>query len=341
MTYEKIKQDLANNPRTWLVTGVAGFIGSNLLEELLKLNQRVVGLDNFIAGKRENLLDVKNSVSNSQWNNFTMIEGDIRDASVCQKSCEGVDYVLHQAALGSVPKSLENPELFHEVNVTGFLNIMLACRDNKIRRLIYASSSSVYGDNPDLPKTESSVGLPLSPYAMTKSADELYATTFFKAYHLSSIGLRYFNVFGKRQDPDGSYAAVMPKWISTLIKGETVYINGTGEISRDFCYITNVVQANLLAALTTKEEAANRVYNVAAGERTTLLELFQILRTQLKPHFAHIAKAEPAYREYRPGDILHSLANIAEIKKVLGYVPTYSLASGLSEAIVWYIKNAK
>ena len=291
--YQALKTHLKTTPSTWLITGVAGFIGSNLLETLLQLNQKVVGLDNFSTGYQHNLDEVRDEVIPDQWSSFTFIEGDIRNLEDCQQACKDVDYVLHQAALGSVPRSLEDPITTNQVNIDGFLNMLVAARDAKVKRFVYAASSSTYGDHPDLPKVEDKIGKPLSPYAVTKLANELYADVFARTYGFKTIGLRYFNIFGKRQDPNGAYAAVIPKWIAAMIKNETVYINGDGETSRDFCYIENAVQANLLAAAVEDEDAINQVYNVAVGDRTSLNELFALLREGLLKSFPHLEQFTP------------------------------------------------
>lgn len=322
------------------MTGVAGFIGSNLLETLLMLDQHVVGLDNFDTGKRSNLEQVRERVQPEQWARFRFIEGDIADPAVCQAACAGVDYVLHQAALGSVPRSIVEPLASHRANVTGFLQMLLAARDAKVRRFVYASSSAVYGDHPGLPKVEEQTGRVLSPYAATKAMNEVYAQVCADAYGLESIGLRYFNVFGPRQDPEGAYAAVIPKWIAALLRREPVRINGDGETSRDFCYIANVVQANLLAATTTNPGAINQVYNVALGERTTLNELFQTLQTGLRRLDPTMPEQQPVYGEFRPGDVRHSLADISKAARLLGYAPTHRLSEGLEVAFDWYRANA-
>ena len=290
--YDQLQTELKAAPKTWLVTGVAGFIGSNLLEALLKLDQRVVGLDNFSTGKHKNLEQVKALVSPAQWARFRFLEGDIGDLAACQRACAGVDFVLHQAALGSVPLSMKDPLGSHRSNVTGFLNMLLAARDAKVKRFVYASSSAIYGDDPGLPKVEEKMGKPLSPYAATKAINEVYATAFALAYGLPSIGLRYFNVFGPRQDPEGAYAAVIPLWIAALLRRQPVFINGDGETSRDFCFVANVVQANLLAATTANAEAVNQAYNVALGQRTTLNELFHSLQSTLRARDAGAARAE-------------------------------------------------
>ena len=338
-TFDIIKSELFNLPKRWLITGVAGFIGSNLLESLLQLNQKVVGLDNFSTGHVHNLEDVKSNVSEEAYGNFTFIEGDITDYDTCMKACEGCDYVLHQAALGSVPRSIENPIRTNENNITGFLNMLVAAKEARIKRFVYAASSSTYGDHEALPKIEAVIGKPLSPYAVTKYVNELYADVFSRTYNAKTIGLRYFNVFGKRQDPNGAYAAVIPLWFGSLIRGEPAYINGDGETSRDFCYIDNCVQANLLAACTGNEDALNQVYNVAFGERTTLNALFGYIRERLAPHYPGVAKKKPVYREFRKGDVRHSLADINKIKNLLGYAPQYSVAAGLDETARWYIDH--
>lgn len=393
--YEQARNKLVQTPHTWLITGVAGFIGSNLLEALLKLNQRVVGLDNFATGYQHNLDEVQTLVTPQQWANFNFIQGDIRNLDDCRRAMTfrhsresgnpakentggnllllpqwergdfAVDYVLHQAALGSVPRSIESPIATNETNISGFLNMLVAARDAKVKRFIYAASSSTYGDHPGLPKVEDKIGKPLSPYAVTKYVNELYADVFARTYGLLGIGLRYFNVFGKRQYPNGAYAAVIPKWISALIKNEPVYINGDGETSRDFCYIENVIQINLLAATvppplptgqaatcqlagvdgrlvvpsegSSEGEAVNQIYNVAVGDRTTLNQLYEALRTNLIAQFPHLTNAGPIYRDFRAGDVRHSLADITKAKNLLGYAPQYRVGEGLKEAMVWYI----
>ncbi|GFE58645.1 SDR family oxidoreductase [Geobacter sp. AOG1] len=338
--YEVLKQELKSNPKTWLVTGCAGFIGSNLLEQLLKLDQAVVGLDNFVTGKRRNLDEVASLVSKEQWARFRFIEGDIRDLATCREACSGVDYVLHQAALGSVPRSIDDPITSNASNVTGFLNMLVAAKDAGIKRFVYAASSSTYGDHPGLPKVEDTIGRPLSPYAVTKYVNELYADVFARCYGMESIGLRYFNVFGPRQDPDGAYAAVIPKWIASLLRGEPVYINGTGETSRDFCFVQNAVQANLLAATVDNAEAVNQVYNVAVNARTSLVELFNLLRDGLAERRPALKECQPVFRDFRAGDVLHSQADIGKAGRLLGYAPTHTIGRGLDEALGWYI-NAR
>ena len=351
--YEQLQNELRQVPKTWLVNGVAGFIGSNLLEALLKLDQRVVGLDNFATGYQHNLDEVQSLVSPAQWTNFKFIKGDIRLLADCQQACAGVDYVLHQAALGSVPRSLANPIATNETNISGFLNMLVAARDAKVQSFTYAASSSTYGDHPALPKVEENIGNPLSPYAVTKYVNELYADVFSKNYGFHTIGLRYFNVFGPRQNPNGAYAAVIPKWVSSLLKGETIFINGDGENSRDFTFVQNAIQANLLAAtvtarngedssLATINPALNQVFNIAVGERTTLNELFYLLRKNLSEIVAEsklkkmIIASEPVCRDFRAGDVRHSQADISKARKLLGYSPLYNIRSGIHAATLWY-----
>ena len=334
--YETLKTQLQSKQRTWLITGVAGFIGSNLLEALLQLNQTVVGLDNFSTGHQRNLDEVQSIVTPAQWQNFYFMQADVCNLLSCQTACTGVDYILHQAALGSVPRSVEDPITTNASNITGFLNMLVAARNSKVKRFVYAASSSTYGDHPGLPKVEDEIGKPLSPYAVTKYVNELYADVFGKTYGLQSIGLRYFNVFGPRQDPEGAYAAVIPKWIASMIKDEPVYINGDGETSRDFCYIANVVQANLLAASTPSTEAVNQVYNVAVGGITSLNELYAQLKQNLTSLCPHLKYAQPDYRDFRAGDVRHSLASIEKAREKLGYEPTQTLGQGLVLAMPWY-----
>lgn len=338
-TYELIQDRLREQPKTWLITGVAGFIGSNLLETLLALDQHVTGLDNFATGFQHNLDEVRSLVTSAQWQRFTMITGDIRELETCHAACRKVDYVLHQAALGSVPRSLADPILTNANNISGFLNMLVAARDAGVKRMVYAASSSTYGDHPGLPKVEEQIGKPLSPYAVTKLVNELYADVFARAYGFKTIGLRYFNILGQRQDPNGAYAAVIPKWFAGLIKGEAMFINGDGETSRDFCFIDNCVQANLLAATTDNDEATNQVYNVAFGERTTLNELFQLIKELVVPAFPQARESKPVYRDFRAGDVRHSLADISKSKNLLGYDPQFSVRAGLGKAVQWYIKN--
>ena len=338
--YEQVKQKLLNDKKTWLITGVAGFIGSNLLETLLKLNQTVIGLDNFATGHQKNLNEVQSVVSKEQWQNFRFIEGDIRNFEDCQEACIGVDYVLHQAALGSVPRSIKDPITTNSTNITGFLNMLTAARDAEVFSFTYAASSSTYGDHPALPKIEENIGKPLSPYAVTKYVNELYAEVFARTYGFNCIGLRYFNVFGKRQDPNGAYAAVVPKWTAAMIAGDDVYINGDGETSRDFCYIDNTVQANILAATTQSIEAKNQVYNVAVGDRTTLNDLFNTIKSALADNDIAYDKA-PVYREFRVGDVRHSQASTNKIASNLHYQPMFRISKGISYAMPWYIRDLK
>ena len=338
-SYEQVQSDLRQSPRTWLVTGVAGFIGSNLLETLLLLDQRVVGLDNFSTGHQHNLHEVQSLVSDEQWQNFSFLQGDIRDIGTCKEACKGVDFVLHQAALGSVPRSLEDPVTTNENNISGFLNMLVAARDAEVLRFVYAASSSTYGDHPDLPKVEENIGKPLSPYAVTKLVNELYADVFAKTYGFMPIGLRYFNIFGKRQDPNGAYAAVIPKWFAGLINNETVFINGDGETSRDFCYIDNCVQANIMSATVEEDAATNQVYNVAFGERTSLNELYYLIRDCVVEFATQAGDVQPEYRDFRAGDVRHSLADITKSAHFLDYAPQYSVRQGLERAATWYVKN--
>lgn len=333
--YEQAKQTLLDTPKTWLVTGVAGFIGSNLLETLLQLNQKVVGLDNFATGHQHNLDEVERLVTTDQWRNFSFIEGDIREPDTCKEVVKGVDYVLHQAALGSVPRSINDPATTNATNISGFLNMLVAARDEGVASFTYAASSSTYGDHPALPKVEENIGNPLSPYAVTKYVNELYADVFARTYGFKSIGLRYFNVFGKRQDPDGAYAAVIPKWTASAIKNEEIFINGDGETSRDFCFIENTVQMNILAATAT-EDAKNEVYNVAVGDRTTLNTLFGAIKTALNENGMPV-ELEPTYRDFRAGDVRHSQADISKSVKRLGYAPEYRILEGIQKAMPWYI----
>ncbi len=335
--YQQLLIELPQSPKTWLVTGVAGFIGSNLLEALLRLNQRVIGLENFATGFQSNLDEVQSLVGAGLWGNFRFIEGDIRNLTDCKIACSGVDYVLHQAALGSVPRSLADPITTNSVNISGFLNILVAARESNIKSFTYAASSSTYGDHTALPKVEDKIGNPLSPYAVTKYVNELYADIFSRCYDFQTIGLRYFNVFGPRQNPNGDYAAVIPKWVSSLLKGETVFINGDGETSRDFSYIQNAIQANLLAA-TSNPEARNHVYNMAVGNRTTLNQLFSSIRDNLVA-FGVSSSAKPEYRDFRAGDVRHSLADTSKAHLMLGYVPTHQMAEGIKATLDWYIRH--
>jgi UDP-N-acetylglucosamine 4-epimerase len=337
-TYEDAKKFLINNPSVWLVTGVAGFIGSNLLEELLSLDQKVIGLDNFSTGHKSNLLEVKDSIEEYQWSNFSMIDGDISDASRCLSACKNVDYVLHQAALGSVPRSLDDPLNTNKSNIDGFLNMLVSAKENQVKNFVYAASSSTYGDHPALPKVEDNIGNPLSPYAVTKYVNELYASVFARCYNFNSIGLRYFNVFGKRQDPNGPYAAVIPKWIESMSRNEKIFINGDGNTSRDFCYIDNAVQANILSAITMNTVALNQIYNVACGERNTLEDLYLLIKGELFLNKKNY-KLNPIYRDFRAGDVMHSQADISKIKSLIGYEPQFSLAQGLKNVIPWYLNK--
>ena len=338
--YQTVCEQLQQAPKTWLITGVAGFIGSNLLETLLKLNQNVVGLDNFATGHQHNLDEVQSLVKPEQWANFKFYEGDIRNFEDCQIACAGVDYVLHQAALGSVPRSIADPITTNAANITGFLNMLVAARDAKVSSFTYAASSSTYGDHPALPKVEENIGKPLSPYAVTKYVNELYADVFARTYEFKAIGLRYFNVFGKRQDPNGAYAAVIPKWTAAMIAGDNVFINGDGETSRDFCFIENTVQANILAATTQNDEAKNQVYNVAVGDRTTLNNLFNAIKAALNENGVTYTK-EPIYREFRVGDVRHSQASVEKINNLLGYKPEFIISQGIDQAMPWYINFSK
>lgn len=334
--YQQVCETLKQAPKTWLITGVAGFIGSNLLETLLLLNQKVVGLDNFATGHQHNLDEVQSLVTAEQWQRFAFIQGDIRQLSDCQRACVHVDYVLHQAALGSVPRSIDDPILTNSTNIDGFLNMLVAARDAKVQSFTYAASSSTYGDHPGLPKVEDVIGKPLSPYAVTKYVNELYADVFSRCYGFNTIGLRYFNVFGKRQDPNGAYAAVIPKWTAALIQGEDVYINGDGETSRDFCFIENTVQVNILAATCTEDKARNQVYNVAVSGRTTLNTLFDALKSALADN-SIIYNKQVVYRDFRAGDVRHSQADITKVKTLLGYEPQFDIQQGIAKAMPWYV----
>lgn len=337
--FEQVKRQLVAQPKTWLVTGCAGFIGSNLLEFLLKHEQKVVGLDNFSTGFQHNLDEVQAQVTAEQWSNFRFIEGDIRDLATCQAAVKGVDYVSHQAALGSVPRSLNDPITTNQVNIEGSLNMLIASRDEGVTSFVFAASSSTYGDHPDLPKQEPKIGNPLSPYAVTKYVNELYAHVFALNYGFKSIGLRYFNVFGKRQTPNGAYAAVIPKWTSAMIHNEDVIINGDGETSRDFCYIENTIQANILSSVQ-MPESGYEVYNVALNNRTSLNELYAYLGELLSENGLSYQK-EAVYQDFRAGDVRHSQADITKITEQLGYQPTHSIREGLAEAMPWYINFLK
>jgi UDP-N-acetylglucosamine 4-epimerase len=337
--YEELQECLKQRPRRWLVTGAAGFIGSNLAETLLRLDQQVTGLDNFSTGKRHNLAQVREAVSEAQWSRFSFIEGDIRSLESCRAACRGAERVLHQAALGSVPRSIEDPVASHESNVSGFLNMLVAAREAGAARFVYAGSSATYGDHPGMPKVEDQIGTALSPYAVTKHVNELYAGVFGRCYGLDSIGLRYFNVFGPRQDPDGAYAAVIPRWIAGMIRNETIYINGDGETARDFCYIDNTVQANLLAAMAEDPAALNQVYNIAVNERTSLNQLFGILRAALEPRCPQVSSLTPVYRDFRPGDVRMSLADVDKAQRLLGYRPAWRVQEGLQRTVQWYAER--
>lgn len=341
--YEKLQKYLRNNQHTWLVTGVAGFIGSNLLERLLVLGQRVVGLDNFSTGYQHNIdraiKDAEKEVKKPLSQNFSFVNGDIRDLQDCQKSCIGVEYVLHQAALGSVPRSIQDPIATNQSNIDGFLNMLVASKDANVKRFVYAASSSTYGDHPDLPKMEDKIGKPLSPYAVTKLVNELYADVFAKSYGFDAVGLRYFNIFGKRQDPNGSYAAVIPKWIEAIINNKEVFINGDGITSRDFCYIENAIQMNILSAMTNENSAVNQVYNVAHNERTSLNQLFEIIQNKLQERVEGLTGQKPTHLDFRPGDVRHSQADIGKACSMLGYKPKQNVDKGMDETIDWYIKN--
>jgi len=335
---EKLKH-LQENRYRWLITGVAGFIGSNLLEMLLSHGQEVVGLDNFETGHRHNLEEVLHNLPASSKDAFTFIEGDIRDLEACREACKDIDFVLHQAAIGSVPRSIDDPITTNQANIDGFLNMLVAARDAGVRRFVYAASSSTYGDSPGLPKVEDKIGNPLSPYAVTKYVNELYANVFARAYGFNSIGLRYFNIFGKRQDPEGAYAAVIPKWVASILEGNEVHIYGDGETTRDFCFIDNAIQANILSALTENPDALNQVYNVAVNAQTSLNELFNMIQSRIRSREPKIPELRPQYRDFRAGDVRHSLADISKAKHLLGYDPSHTIDQGLDEAIDWYIEN--
>lgn len=337
--FNKVLERLKNNRQSWLVTGAAGFIGSNLVEALLRINQTVIGLDNFSTGLQCNLSQVEILVGAKAWSNFRFIRGDICDLNTCREACNNVDFVLHHAALGSVPHSIEDPLLSNHNNVTGFVNMLVAARDARTKRFVYASSSATYGDHPALPQFEDQIGKPLSPYAVTKYVNELYADVFARCYGIETVGLRYFNIFGPRQDPDGAYAAVIPKWIAAMIKNEALIINGDGETSRDFCYVENAVQANILSAVATNIDAVNEVYNVAVNERTTLNQLFDLQRELLINRFPHLHNYRPLYQDFHEGDIRHSQGDIGKAHNRLGYVPSHHINDGLKVAMDWYIKD--
>jgi UDP-N-acetylglucosamine 4-epimerase len=337
--YIELKAKLSKHQHVWLITGVAGFIGCNLLEALLNLGQLVVGLDNFSTGRSINLDQIRAAVGPQKWANFQLIRGDICAIADCNQAVQGVDFVLHEAALGSVPRSVADPILSNQANVNGFLNMLVASRDAGVKRFVYAASSSTYGDHPALPKVEDCIGKPLSPYAVTKYVNELYADVFASTYGFKTIGLRYFNVFGPHQNPDGAYAAVIPKWISAMLKGQPLYINGDGETSRDFCFVANVIQANILAALAQAPEALNQVYNVAVGDRTTLRELHALIQSELQKRLPHLQIAAPEYRDFRAADVRHSLASIEKARKLLAYKPTHAIGPGMAEAMDWYVQD--
>jgi UDP-N-acetylglucosamine/UDP-N-acetylgalactosamine 4-epimerase len=339
--YQQVQEQVRTQSRAWLVTGAAGFIGSNLVEQLLRLGQPVVGLDNFATGYRSNLEDVRAGVGEDRWSRFRFIEGDIRDLDTCREACGGAELVLHQAALGSVPRSIENPVGTNEANVAGFLNMLVAARDAGVERFVYAASSSTYGDHPGLPKIEDRIGQPLSPYAVTKLVNELYARVFERTYGIRTVGLRYFNVFGRRQDPDGAYAAVIPRWIGELLDGRRCQVNGDGATSRDFCYIDNVVQANLLAALTDLPPGTDPVFNVAFGGRISLTELYALIRDAIAEHRPELRGVEPEFAPFRAGDVRHSQADISKAESLLGYAPTHSARDGLREAVGWYLERCE
>jgi len=341
--YEQLQEHLKDNQNIWLVTGVAGFIGSNLLEKLLILNQKVVGLDNFDTGHQHNIdqaiQDANNATGKDLSSNLNFINGDIRELNDCKEACSGVDYVLHQAALGSVPRSIENPINTNRTNIDGFLNMLVASKDANVKRFVYATSSSTYGDHPDLPKVEDKIGNPLSPYAVTKVVNELYASVFAKTYGVKTIGLRYFNIFGKRQDPNGAYAAVIPKWVAAILNKDDVFINGDGETSRDFCYIDNTVQMNLLAATTDNDDATDQVYNVALNDRTSLNKLYQMIEERIIQRTEGLEKKKPIYTDFREGDVRHSQANIDKAQALLDYQPKYMISQGMDETMDWYVKS--
>ncbi len=327
---------LRKRPLRWLVTGSAGFIGSHLLEALLALDQEVVSFDNFATGHRRNLEEVRRAVGEKIWQRHTFVEGDLVDVAFCRRACKSADVVLHQAALGSVPRSIEDPLRTHAANATGFLNMLVAARDAGVKRFVYAASSSTYGDHPGLPKVEDEIGVPLSPYAVTKYVDELYAQVFDRCYDMTTIGLRYFNVFGSRQDPEGAYAAVIPRWVAAMLSGRPITIYGDGETTRDFCYVANVVQANLLAAMTDDKKAMGQIYNIAVGGRMSLSGLYGTLRELIVERHPGLDIPAPVYEAFRPGDVRHSQADISKAERLLGYRPTHDTRSGLRETLPWY-----
>jgi UDP-N-acetylglucosamine 4-epimerase len=338
--FDEVCEDLVNSPRRWLVTGVAGFIGSALLEKLLDLGQTVVGVDNFITGHKKNLDDVL-KINPDERLQFQFIEGDLRDPEVCKSVVKDVDIVLHQAALGSVPRSMKDPLTSHQHNVDAYLNVLWAAKEAGVKRVVYASSSSVYGDHPGLPKVEDRIGKPLSPYAATKRTDEIWAQVFHDCYGMQLIGLRYFNVFGRRQDPNGPYAAVIPRWCANMIEGKPCIIFGDGSNSRDFCYVDNIVQANLLAGTATDAAVTGTVYNCGCNGRTDLKELFAMIRDGLSKDFPDVASAEPIFEPPRAGDIPHSQASIEKIKAALGYEPTHQVSDGMAETVSWFAQRLR
>ena len=338
-TYQNLRSSLKRNPKRWLITGVAGFIGSSILEELLNLNQNVIGLDNFSTGHKKNLDNLRKNTHQDKWKNFSFIEGDITDFNICKRSVKNIDFVLHQAALGSVPRSIKDPLNTNKSNIEGFLNMIYASKESKVKRFLYAASSSTYGDHKALPKKENIIGNPLSPYAVTKRVNEMYADVFNKVYGINSVGLRYFNVFGPSQDPNGAYAAVVPKWIDAMKKGKTININGDGKTSRDFCYIKNAVQANLLASTCKKPISINQVYNVAVGEKTSLNRLFKLIQDEFLNLDPKFKKVKPIYKDFREGDIKHSLADISKASKHFGYQPTHKIAEGIKETVAWHLSG--
>lgn len=337
--YQKIQLELKKNPKKWVITGVAGFIGSNLLEALLRLDQSIVGIDNFSTGSQKNLDDVRKYVSKKQWNRFFFHKGDILDPKLCQKICENADYVLHQAALGSVPRSIEDPYTSNNSNITGFLNMIVAAKESNVTKFVYAASSSSYGDHPGLPKVESEIGNPLSPYAVTKLVNELYANVFKITYNFPSIGLRYFNIFGRRQSIDSAYAAVIPKWIGEILNNKAITINGDGKTSRDFTFIDNVIQANILSATSKDPKAAGEVYNIAVGDRTSLIEMYNFISKNIQSNLASMKIEQPKFGDFRSGDVRHSLADITKANNLLGYQPSHNVEQGIKETVSWYLDN--
>lgn len=345
--FEEISSYLKKNQHTWLITGVAGFIGSNLLEALLKLNQKVVGFDNFDTGYQHNIneaiSDAAISLKSTQAEvskNFKFINGDIRILNDCINACKKIEYVLHHAAIGSVPRSIQDPIYTNKANIDGFLNMLVSANEAKVKMFVYAASSSTYGDSKELPKIEDRIGKPISPYAVTKLVNELYADVFNSVYGFNSIGLRYFNIFGKRQDPNGAYAAVIPQWINRILNNQSIYINGNGKNSRDFCYVENVIQINILSALSENKNSHNEVYNVAFNDRTSLNRLHDLINSELLKKLPNLDSNKPIYREPRAGDIMHSLADISKAEKMLNYKPEYNIEHGLNLTIDWFIKNS-